>query len=552
MYTPTVTPYTPGNIDQTTRMLIDLKKKGQLQQYVQQHSQDPNLVALALYVNNLDNAARGAQAVQAEQQPQPTVLEEKMAQMAPQQLPEEVGIGALPVQGMDSFADGGIVAFGDGGEVPRYQYGGVLGDIPGMTQSNLYAQAKAKAEAGQPLSATEKALLFASAPLAAAADVAASPINFLRRNLRNPLDTSPLPSYTPASDARAQALGLGQLPAAQDTSMDNVIPAGTRLGASPSNAEIEQSLGLGALGADKGGAKQKKSGADGAAAAPAAAPASGVATLGADPILSQVKGLRKELGAGEETFDRDAEMARRKEYLGEHPSKAQMERLAKLEDMANTEKSTAANMALLRAGLGMLASKSQYAGVGIGEGALAGVESYTSALKDLKAAERDREKMRMDVESAAYAARAGDLKAVDDKYESFKNRNAQSFDRIASVYGTLKSAEMHGQSAEKAARIHAEAVNRTPAEIQLVERIAQERGIPFAQAYQEIAGMKREPVSMEKLRGDWLDMSKRMMIQQDYPNVKTFEDYVALMQPGAATGTGGGGGFRVVGVRPGP
>ncbi len=73
MFNPNVTPYTPGNIDDTTRMLIDLKQKGQLQQYVQQHSQDPNLVALALYVNNLDNAARGAQAMQAEQQPQPTV-----------------------------------------------------------------------------------------------------------------------------------------------------------------------------------------------------------------------------------------------------------------------------------------------------------------------------------------------------------------------------------------------------------------------------------------------------------------------------------------------
>jgi hypothetical protein len=78
------------------------------------------------------------------------------------------------------------------------------------------------------------------------------------------------------------------------------------------------------------------------------------------------------------------------------------------------------------------------------------------------------------------------------------------------------------------------------------------QGDPAA-AYQSIISMKREPVSMEKLRGDWLDMTKRMQIQADYPNIKTFEDYVLVMNPSAGGGLGGGAGvgdgFRVVGVR---
>ena len=75
-----------------------------------------------------------------------------------------------------------------------------------------------------------------------------------------------------------------------------------------------------------------------------------------------------------------------------------------------------------------------------------------------------------------------------------------------------------------------------------------EKKIPFTQALQEVMSTKREPVSTEKLRADWLDPMKRMQIQQDYPNVKTFDDYALVMGVGA----GGGGGMRLVGVRPGP
>jgi hypothetical protein len=77
-------------------------------------------------------------------QPQPKVNEQALAQMAPQQLPEEMGIGALPADNMQQMADGGIAGYDDadfvsrsepvvmmaGGGVARYQVGGLMKASP--------------------------------------------------------------------------------------------------------------------------------------------------------------------------------------------------------------------------------------------------------------------------------------------------------------------------------------------------------------------------------------------------------------------------------------
>jgi hypothetical protein len=112
--------------------------------------------------------------------------------------------------------------------------------------------------------------------------------------------------------------------------------------------------------------------------------------------------------------------------------------------------------------------------------------------------------------------------------------------------GQEKKADI--QSRERVSKAQIAAANRTPAEIQMVERIMKEKNIPFSEALASLTATKREPVSQEKLRGDWLDMAKRMQIQADYPNIKTFEDYMTVF--GGGTGSAGGaGGFKVVGVR---
>jgi len=67
------------------------------------------------------------QVQQAPQQAQPQVQRTRMAANGgymDSQLPEEMGIGALPERSLSNMADGGIVGYADGGDVQRFQSGG--------------------------------------------------------------------------------------------------------------------------------------------------------------------------------------------------------------------------------------------------------------------------------------------------------------------------------------------------------------------------------------------------------------------------------------------
>jgi hypothetical protein len=91
----------------------------QLQQYAQMHKNDPYIMALAMSESNRRKAVRSAAPAQQGMQEQPKVVDQMLAEMAPQQMPEEMGIGRLPTGNMN-FANGGIIAFAGGGDVERY------------------------------------------------------------------------------------------------------------------------------------------------------------------------------------------------------------------------------------------------------------------------------------------------------------------------------------------------------------------------------------------------------------------------------------------------
>jgi len=124
----------------------------QLQQYAQMHKADPYIMALAMSESNRRKELRAASQAPAQQE-QPKVVDQMVAEMAPQQLPEDQGIGQLNAGNMN-FAGGGIIAFADGGDVERYQYGGMpkptsmMGDIPGFVAGtgNLIPQQGAPEE----------------------------------------------------------------------------------------------------------------------------------------------------------------------------------------------------------------------------------------------------------------------------------------------------------------------------------------------------------------------------------------------------------------------
>ena len=120
------------DVNKITSTLAKLPDQ-QLQQYAQMHKSDPYIMALAMSESNrrkeMRAAGQGAQGMQE----QPKVVDQMVAEMAPQQLPEEMGIGQLPAGEMN-FAGGGIVAFADGGDVERYN--GVAGSLTGEETSS--------------------------------------------------------------------------------------------------------------------------------------------------------------------------------------------------------------------------------------------------------------------------------------------------------------------------------------------------------------------------------------------------------------------------------
>lgn len=109
------------NVNQITSQLARLPDPA-LQKYAQMHKDDPYIMALAMSEFNRRKQTRQGAQINAPEQPK--VVDQAIQSMgAP--MPEDVGIGQLPAGNMN-FAEGGIVAFGNGGDVPRYSSGGML------------------------------------------------------------------------------------------------------------------------------------------------------------------------------------------------------------------------------------------------------------------------------------------------------------------------------------------------------------------------------------------------------------------------------------------
>ena len=148
------------NVNQITSQLARMPDQA-LQQYAMMHKNDPYTVSLALSESNRRKQMRDASQGQQGMAPQPKVVDQGIAGMAapsemnpaqmealirqldrkkeqeyheftrgaapaPQPMPEDVGIGALPAPNMQGMAGGGIVAFGDGGDVQRFDNGGAV------------------------------------------------------------------------------------------------------------------------------------------------------------------------------------------------------------------------------------------------------------------------------------------------------------------------------------------------------------------------------------------------------------------------------------------
>ncbi len=146
----------------TAEFLATLSKD-QLKEYAQNNAGNPYLVSLALFVSDQQKAAERNK--QAKAQPQGSVVDSAINNIAPMaratipaeevefDMPEDSGIGQIPVDDTYFGANGGIIAFADEGLVTDPQFGGSTGEIaedrPKPTKEQVSATLQALRDSGR-------------------------------------------------------------------------------------------------------------------------------------------------------------------------------------------------------------------------------------------------------------------------------------------------------------------------------------------------------------------------------------------------------------------
>lgn len=491
------------NVNQITADLARMPDRA-LQQYAQMHRNDPYIVALALSESNRRRQLRtGAQAGAIQQQP--SVVEQDIAQMAP----EEVGIGALPERSLTNMAAGGIVAFEEGGEVERYVGGAFVGgkdfidwlaskNLTGSQYANMlpkdqqalqqaFSEARSAAapaastaapSTAAPVAATAPNVGFGSLVKTGLGAVARSPILNLAPNL---FYTSPeeIEVLKNAERARAEEASktIGGFKSPPTSS--GIFAVGQGMSKPDSLRDLEAGLAATTAAAENkeeqttaepskqysmqdalAEAKKLASSVGGGGGGGIAGLDAAIAKLPTayDPsadINAAKSELRSALGP-EEKFDRAGKLAERKAASQEYYDKANA-LIDKEAARTKSDKEEAVFMALLEAGLGIMGGKSQYAMENIGQGGKAGLANFSSAMKDIRAASRENEKMRMDLEKTKAADARGDMEAVDRLEDSVKNRRATMMSHLGSGLASLSAAVVSAKGQASSSQVSAAA-----------------------------------------------------------------------------------------------
>jgi hypothetical protein len=432
----------PQNVLSSLRMMSDQ----QLQQYAAMHKNDPFIFPLAFQESQTRKQMR-AESQQAQMAPQPKVADQALASMAAEPMPEEVGIGALPAKNLEGMAAGGIVAFDEGGEVPRFngtagsfvgpQYGfdaflkqlGIspqeflasspvdqknVRDMFSSTQSAAPAAAPATPAAGAaPTQAAARTPTMTERGITAIGNAASTAGDYLKRGL------GAFTKYAPAvavgeslfftspeekailekADARRRMANANFDSTTLATAGQGAAPGATAV--SPAGKDVfggaGASGGAGAAPAADTGAQLRPGGGMGIGFKPG----EGLG-LGTRPgtYMSELESMQPqgEVRSPFESQIRAAGLAETKaaqEYkdLREQQIKDaglagvdQERRLkAREEKLAKTE-GEVGGLALLKAGLAIMSGSSPYALQNIGSGAQVGVEEYTKGREKIDAA----------------------------------------------------------------------------------------------------------------------------------------------------------------------
>lgn len=535
------------NVDQITSRLAEMSD-AQLSQYARMHKDDPYILPLAAAESKRRQRLR--QNAQPQQAPTQTVADQTVQQM---QLPEQQGIGMLPAQNLETMnmADGGIVAFADGGMPPELRtpfdtsggsntvYGTYTTDVfnkqPEEETSSMLGRAfrsmfsgpegaKERYAAQQELLARQRALTTRLQQLegyglrqqtgkeqAEAAQV------------RKELEALQGQVRTPASSAGT---------AYPDESVRGVKPAG-----SPTFVDARSKQ---PPAAEKAPAKKKEAG----IAAIAPTPATPTPSLQDAYKQSQGFGDNKDIINRLDQYEKDiqsqmeAERRRREESRPQGKAGEKYEaQLMKEEEKDKQREARNLNMALINAGLAIAGGKSQYALQNIAEGAQVGTKQYKEGIEKLEESARLRAKEIAAIEEARRAEARGDWdkqNAFEEKIIALRSEGKKlGIEALSKIYDTDKkiAGDIYNTAVTNASR------EKISAQQNAVEL---QKAKIMAAAYGDRA-MNRGEITPALALKEYNDLLQKDLLGDFKKQFPTFESYMAALrgQPTPAPGAGG-------------
>jgi hypothetical protein len=514
----------------------------QLAQYAAMHKADPYIFPMAFEESNMRKQVRAREQAKTAGQPQQNVADQALAAMAPQpqmapqgmppqggpqmaqrQLPEQQGIGALPTPNMQHMADGGIAGYADGGE---FNYaGGSDGPLLNMAEGGIARFAGD----GESLVRTTSGGKdwFLDVP-----DTVQDPNVAWYRTMPNPLAGLAGKKFASKEEAiaaydRANAVPTREhTPASQMAYNPPTTAAMPDIGSKPPLAPPTTRP-----------TTRQPSAAPSASAVKAPSYMDQFETLATKNSPPEVQGIAALMA--------ERKKAREEAGVTGEVGEAQKQAFEKEGVQAADDKKEMLWMALIKGGLAAAGGTSQHAIKNIADGFGVGLDDAAKGMKELKLAEKERKKGLAAIEEARRAEKRGDADAAVAAKEKATDRMA-NFDMHkmasqAALLGNQISADASIKGHEISAAATRAAANRTPAELQLVERYGADP--KFAAAYDKFAMAKREPMTEASIKSDW---AKSPYLQTQYPNV---QDYLRMMST-SSTGADNSG-FKVLGSRPG-
>lgn len=370
----------------------------------------PAYIGIPLIQQKTQEKSQASAMQGAQQDKQPPIAEEVLAQAQQASGVDDLQSN-LPTQ---SYAPGGIVAFAGGGDSDKYE-------TPYDRMNRLNREAEAQAAAEREAQAKEQGIMpygqqmgnlgsfLANIPLSALKTLVSAPGYGFNKN-NSTVASASTPTAAPASPATPSLQPGQSYPGGASPSQASTAPGIDQLVKKPAQA-TDAGAGTGA-------------GTSGAASPFAFAPPPAGGSL-FDMTKSELGGYATRAAARDKELLENLNAGKPVgKPLEDYKKSLQEEAL-----QAGADREQAKSMAIFKAGLAMMSGTSQFALENIGKGAMAGAEDWQAANKDLKRAQRERQKELAAIEQAERAEARDDFKSAQ-KYRAEAADRADTRDRF--------------------------------------------------------------------------------------------------------------------------